>query len=149
MQAVTVGERHWMDNTRFAELLAVANALPGPIATKMAGVIGYQTGGLPGLLAAVSGVVLPSLLLLLSFYGLLLAYHRNPYVQGLIRGVRPVVVALLVLLVWDLLPPAFPRERLGATLGFFVLGLAALKGLRLPPALVMVAAMAAGAWLLR
>jgi len=47
-----VGRYGWMSSQAFAETLALANALPSPIATKMAGYIGYDVAGVPGSLIA-------------------------------------------------------------------------------------------------
>ncbi|RKJ34138.1 chromate transporter, partial [Butyricicoccus sp. 1XD8-22] len=38
----------WMTTSEFSEVLALGNSLPGPIATKMAGFIGYEVGGVLG-----------------------------------------------------------------------------------------------------
>ncbi len=48
IEAQVVGQYQWMDAARFAEILALGNALPSPIATKMAGYIGYEVGGVFG-----------------------------------------------------------------------------------------------------
>ena len=43
-----VARYNWMTKSEFSEFLALANSLPGPIATKMAGYIGYEVGGFLG-----------------------------------------------------------------------------------------------------
>ena len=40
-----VGNFGWMTDDEFADVLSIGNTLPGPIATKMAGYIGYRVGG--------------------------------------------------------------------------------------------------------
>ena len=55
-----VVKRHaWMDDDAFADVLAIGNTLPGPIATKMAGYIGYRVGGVFGAINAVVAVIVP------------------------------------------------------------------------------------------
>lgn len=148
IQSVAVDGYHWMDNSRFAEMLAIGNALPGPIATKLAGAIGWQVGGALGAVAALLGVVLPSLVLMLGLYQVLIAFRHNPYVAGLIRGVKPIVVVLLVLLVIDLIPGSFPKNRWLLPVLFFIGGLIAIRGFKIPPVWVILASMAGGAaWL--
>ncbi len=149
IQAVTVDGNHWMTNQQFAEMLAVGNALPGPIATKLAASIGYQTGGTMGAVAALLGVVLPSLVLMLGLYRLLLVYKSNPYVAGLIRGVKPIVIVLLLLLIIDLIPSSFPKEHWVIPAVFFAGGFAAMYFLKVPAVWVILASMAGGAWFLR
>lgn len=150
IQAVAVDGYHWLDVSQFGEMLAIGNALPGPIATKMAASIGWRVAGGWGAAAAVLGVVLPSLALMLGLYQLLLVWRTNPYVIGLIRGVRPIVLVLLVGLVLDFLPGALPRTRLfWAYAAFFAAGFVALRVLRVPAVWVVVGGMAGGALLLR
>ncbi|PSR28987.1 chromate transporter [Sulfobacillus thermosulfidooxidans DSM 9293] len=149
IQAISVNGYHWMDNTQFAEMLAIGNALPGPIATKLAAAIGWQVGGVMGALSALIGVVLPSLVLMLGLYQVLLAHKSNPYVIGLIRGVKPIVIVLLVLLILDLIPGTFPAHRYVIPLVIFILGLVAIKELKISPVLVIIGSMITGALFLR
>lgn len=149
IQVVTVDGNHWMTNSQFAEMLAIGNALPGPIATKLAVSIGYQVAGPVGAVSALLGVVLPSIILMLSLYHVLLAYKSNPYVAGMIRGVRPIVIVLLVLLIMDLIPGTFPKTRFAIPAIFFIIGFVAMRWLKVPASWVIVLSMAGGAWLLR
>ncbi len=149
IQSIAVNGYHWMDNTKFAEMLAIGNALPGPIATKLAATIGWQVGGAMGALSAILGVVLPSVVLMLGLYQLLLAHQSNPYVAGLIRGVKPIVVVLLVLLVVDFIPGAFPQNRYLIPVIIFVAGLVAIKGFKISPVWVIIGSMISGALFLR
>lgn len=149
IQVVTVDEYHWLTNSQFAEIMAIGNALPGPIATKLAAAIGYQVAGPVGALAALVGVVGPSLVLMLGLYQVLMIYRSNPYVMGLIRGVKPIVIVLLLMLIIDLVPTTFPRQQFAVPIVFFVAGFALLYWLKVPAVWVIVASMAGGAWFLR
>lgn len=149
IQAISVDEYHWLTNQRFAEMLAIGNALPGPIATKMAATIGWRVGGLIGALAALLGVVVPSVILMLGLYRLMLKYHSNPYVAGLIRGVTPIVIVLLLLIILDLIPGTVSKQRWLLPLIFFIGGLVALRWFKVSPVWVVLAAMAGGAVLMR
>lgn len=151
IQIVSVAENHWLTNQQFAEALAIGNALPGPIATKLAAAIGWQVAGPLGALAALIGVVGPSLVLILGLYQLLMQWRTNPVVAGVINGVKPVVLVLLVGLVIDFAPGTFPRQTrpLVLTAAFFVAGFLAIRWLKVSPVWVIVGSMAAGALLLR
>ncbi|MCL5116434.1 MAG: chromate transporter [Firmicutes bacterium] len=149
IQVVTVDGNHWMTNQQFAEMLAVGNALPGPIATKLAATIGYQVGGPVGAVSALVGVVLPSLVLMLGLYRVLLIYRSNPYIAGLIRGVKPIVIVLLLLLIIELIPTSFPKDRWVLPAVFFAGGFVAMYWLKVPAVWVILASMAGGAWFLR
>lgn len=148
IQVVTVDGNHWLSNQQFVELLALGNALPGPIATKLAVSIGYQVGGAVGATAALIGIVLPSLVLMLGLYRTLLIFQTNPYVTGMIRGVKPIVIAILMLLIVNLIPTSFPKDHWIIPGIFFAGAVVAMYWLKIPAAWVIVASMAAGAWML-
>lgn len=149
IQAITVDTYHWFTPTQFGEALAVGNSLPGPLATKMAGWIGYRVGGIGGIVAAILGVILPSLLLMLLAFGLIQRYQKNPFVAGALTGIRPVVGALLLLLVWQLAPHTGPIAHAALYVAFGVVALVALYVLRVPAVWVVLGGMAAGALLMR
>ncbi len=94
----------WLTAEEFIDVLAMANTLPGPIATKMALCIGLKTGGPFGAALALSGLLLPSTVLILILVVLYYKYRVLTSVQGIIRGVRPVVIALLLVTVAHLAP---------------------------------------------
>ena len=97
--------RHsWMTEEQFADALAAGYALPGPISTKLALYVGYEEAGWIGAAASLIGVVLPSALLILGLYALGSSYGDHPRVQGVLAVVRPVVLAMLVLMVVELVP---------------------------------------------
>ncbi len=104
VQAEVVDVHHWLTNEEFVDTLAMGYTLPGPISTKMSGYIGFRLAGLPGAIAGVTGIFLPSLVLMLLLAGILLTYKDTRYVQATLKAVRPVVVALLVVTAWEILP---------------------------------------------
>lgn len=130
----------WVTDEQFLEGLAVGNALPGPIATKMAVYVGWHEAGTPGLLAALLGVTLPSLVLMAVLSGVLLAYREHKVVAGILSGVRPAVVGMLAFVAFDLAPAGIIGWG-GALLA--VASFAALV-MKVHPALVMISAMALG-----
>lgn len=91
----------WMDHQEFSEMIALGNALPGPIATKMAGYIGYTEGGVLGSIVALFATVAPSLLLMIGLLSLLYKHKESPKVKRLSNYVRPVIAVLLGVLAYD------------------------------------------------
>ncbi|SEB18026.1 chromate transporter [Thalassobacillus cyri] len=91
----------WMTVQEFSEVLALGNALPGPIATKMAGYIGYEQGGVLGAFIGVFGAVAPSLLVMVFLLGLLYKYKDSPKVQRMTLYVRPAIAILLGIMAWQ------------------------------------------------
>src|SRR5687768_7482989 len=64
MQQEVVTSRQWIGVPEFTDMLALGNALPGPIATKMAVAIGYKLNGYAGATAALAGLLVPSTILM-------------------------------------------------------------------------------------
>jgi chromate transporter len=65
-----VKKYEWMTDEEFGDTLALANTLPGPIGTKMAGYIGYRLAGIWGCLNALFVSVFPTIFLMIVFLGL-------------------------------------------------------------------------------
>lgn len=144
IEAQVIGQYGWMNAQEFAEVLALGNALPSPIATKMAGYIGYQIAGLPGAGIAVFATVAPSLMLMISALSLLYKFRHSPRVKALSQWVLPVIAALMMILSAKLI-------HSGSSIGWphFVI-LVAVSGLLLErlkchPTLVIVAGLIYGA----
>src|SRR5690606_41852890 len=61
-----VVERYsFVTQTDFSNIIALGNALPGPIATKIAAYIGFHTAGIIGSLAALAATIIPSIVALI------------------------------------------------------------------------------------
>jgi len=96
----------WLTAEQFIDAIAMASTLPGPVATKMALSIGLQVGGPFGAFVAIGAMLLPSSILIIIFTILYYKYKHLTSVQSIIRGVRPVVIALLLVTVANLAPRA-------------------------------------------
>ncbi len=101
MEAVT--RYQWMDSDDFADVLAIGNMLPGPIATKMAGYIGYQVAGIMGTIVALVALVLPTIILMIVLLTTLASFAHEPWVGGMTGAVMPIVAVLLGSLTWGFL----------------------------------------------
>lgn len=96
-----VGKYKWMNDDEFSEVLALGNALPGPIATKMAGYIGYRVGGVSGLIVALAANIVPTVIIMILLLTVFNAYKDKSWVQGMSQAVVPVVMVMLAVLTWD------------------------------------------------
>ena len=88
---------------RFGEILAIGNSLPGPIATKMGGYIGYEVGGVLGAAIALFATVAPSLLVMLLLLGVLYKFKDSPRVITMTALIRPTIGILLGVLAFEFL----------------------------------------------
>jgi chromate transporter len=101
-----VGRYSWMTDEEFGDVLALANTLPGPIATKMAGYIGYRTAGWMGLAAAIIATVLPTVLIMACLVGVLSTYRQSPIVRGMTEAIAPIIAVMLAPLAYTFLKEA-------------------------------------------
>lgn len=85
----------WMTEEEFGEVLAMANTLPGPIATKMAAYIGYKVKGNLGATVAILTHILPSIIAMLGLLGVLYSFRESPIVGGMVQGVTPIIGYML------------------------------------------------------
>ena len=146
IQIEAVKNFKWLTLDEFTEVLGMANALPGPIATKMSGYIGYKVAGWAGAFAALIGTVAPTFLAMVALYYLFGAFKSVPAVAGAVKAVRPVVIVLLVTLIVDMWPKSI-TNWLTAAIGAAAWVLIQYAGVH--PALVVVGSLVMGAVALR
>ena len=138
----------WMGVEEFAEVLALGNALPGPIATKMAGMIGFEQGGILGAFIGLGATVLPSLFLMVVLLSILYRYRNSPKVQMLSMIVRPTIAVLLGAMTWRFLVSSYSGSGIWHTM--FLLGASffLIERQKIHPAFVIMTALAYGAFFL-
>ena len=96
IQNEVVVQHAWMTNAEFADIVAVSQITPGPIAINTSVFIGYKTRGVAGAAAAVCGAVLPSFICILVIAIFFAQVRHNVVVDAAFKGMRPAVVALIV-----------------------------------------------------
>ncbi|SDY34141.1 chromate transporter [Evansella caseinilytica] len=100
VQKEVVQKYKWMSDEEFSDVLAIGNTLPGPIATKMAGYIGYRIAGYLGMINALAASVIPTVLLIIVLFASLAPYRDQGWVHGMTSGVIPVVAVMMGTLTW-------------------------------------------------
>ncbi|SOC11215.1 chromate transporter [Ureibacillus xyleni] len=108
-----------MNDEEFSDVLSIGNTLPGPIATKMAGYIGYRVGGWLGMITALIATILPTVLLMVILLVSLKEFRNFDFVKGMTNGVVPVVAVMLGVLTWDFLKKS--KTSLGWKVGTIIL----------------------------
>ena len=89
-------EYGWLAETQFYDIIGVCESTPGPIAINMATYIGSLQGGILGSVCATLGVVLPSFIIILLIAAILKNFNKNKYFKGFIKGVKPIISALIL-----------------------------------------------------
>ena len=138
----------WMTTSQFSDTLALANALPGPIATKLAGYIGYEQGGILGACIALFATVGPSLILMLALLSLLYRYRDSARVKRLSSFVLPAIVILMANLTFDFFATSIGGISWIPTIIIAVVSYFALEKFKVHPALVIVVGLLVGGFFL-
>ena len=106
-----VEARAWLSREAFLDAFAFGNALPGPIATKLAGYVGYRVAGWTGAWVALLGLTVPTIVAIVGLAALYAQHQDSPWVAGFLTGLRPVVIGLLVYTVAVFAPGALGPLR--------------------------------------
>ena len=95
IQHQVIDIHHWLTMTQFADIMAISQMTPGPIAINSATFVRTQVAGLPGAIIATLGCVLPSFAIVLALAYVYYRYRGLSLVQGILSGLRPAVVAMI------------------------------------------------------
>lgn len=102
MEERFVRKQKWLSRERFLDLVGAACLLPGATSTELTIYLGELRGGLAGLLLAGAGFILPSAVMVAALAWAYGKFGKLPQVEGLLFGVKPVVVALILPALWNL-----------------------------------------------
>ncbi|MEW6029200.1 MAG: chromate transporter [Chloroflexota bacterium] len=91
-----------MSEERFVEAVGFSNVLPGSEALKLAMFVGYAAGGIPGVLTALLGAILPPTVMMLVLAAVLGQFQHEGWLAAFVGGMSPAVAALMVTVAWDL-----------------------------------------------
>lgn len=141
-----VSRYRWLEDDEFAEILAIANALPGPIATKMAAYLGYRQKGTPGAFISVLAHILPTSLAMVGLLTIVNVLSYSTAVSGMISAVIPVISVMLGQMAYEFAAKAV--KGLGKLLGcvLFIVSFLMLQLIEIHPAIVIVVFLAYGAF---
>ncbi len=114
--------RHgWLTGSEFADIVAISQITPGPIAINSATYVGYTVGmqggsewyGIAGAAIATIAVSLPALTLMLLLTRFFIRLKNNRLIEGTMRGMRPVVIGMIAAAALMLIAPhsSSPSEQ--------------------------------------
>ncbi|SDH15755.1 chromate transporter [Alteribacillus persepolensis] len=144
IQNEVVNQYEWMNLNEFSELLAIANALPGPIATKMGGFIGYEVGGVLGAVVALIATVAPSAIAVIILFKFASMFKDSLQIKFMTRSVQPVIAILLGVLALQFFYTSFEDSGIIHLLLLSVVSYFSLEKFRIHPALVILGALLYG-----
>ena len=96
MQDEVVRRRGWLSDTEFLDLLGATGLIPGPSSTEMAIYIGRHRAGWAGILVAGTCFIFPAALIVAIIAWAYVRFGSLPQVVGLLYGVKPVVIAVVL-----------------------------------------------------
>jgi chromate transporter len=100
IRALTVRNRRWLTDSEFVEGLALAQSLPGTSAGNLVTFIGLRLGGWRGASTAMTGFILPSMLMMIVLAILYRHLRALPDTDRLFHGLNAAVVALILVTAW-------------------------------------------------
>ena len=107
IQQEVVDKNAWISLEQFTDIIAISQITPGPIAINVATFIGYTTtGNILGATLATLGVVLPSLIIMIVLVKFLSKTQDNIYVIRAFKGLRLIVIGLILGAAFSLMKPA-------------------------------------------
>jgi len=119
-----VEKRHWLDDEHFMDLIGATNLIPGPNSTEMVLHVGYLRAGMLGLLTAGLCFIGPAFSLVLFFAWMYQRFGTSPQADSLLYGIKPVIIAVILMALWGLGKKAIKDPLTGAVgAGVFVLSL--------------------------
>ena len=102
MEHEVVRRRGWLTRDEFLDLVGATNLIPGPNSTEMAIHIGHRRAGWPGLVVAGICFIVPAAVIVWALAWAYIRFGRLPEVAGLLYGVKPVIIAVVLQALWGL-----------------------------------------------
>ena len=114
MEEEVVRRRRWLTHEEFLDYLGATNLIPGPNSTEMALHVGHARAGWAGLVVAGLCFILPATLIVGVIAWAYVRFGTLPAAAGLLYGVKPVVIAVVLQALWGLSRSAVRTPWLGA-----------------------------------
>jgi chromate transporter len=102
MEDEVVRRRQWLTHEEFLDLLGATNLIPGPNSTEMAIHVGHRRAGWGGWLVAGVCFILPAAVIVTLIAWVYVRFGKLPQAAGLLYGVKPVMIAVVVQALWGL-----------------------------------------------
>jgi chromate transporter len=102
MEDEIVRRRQWMKREEFLDLIGATNLIPGPNSTEVAIHVGRLRAGVLGLIVAGGCFIFPAMTIVLACAWAYVRFGKLPEIQGVLYGVKPVIIAIIVQAIWKL-----------------------------------------------
>ena len=102
MREELVRRRRWVSDAQFIDLLGITNLIPGPNSTEMAIHLGYLRAGVWGLVLGGVCFIVPAMLIVMALAWAYVRWGGLPVATGVLYGVKPVIIAIVLQAMWGL-----------------------------------------------
>ena len=102
MEDEVVRRRRWLSREEFLDYVGATNLIPGPNSTEMAIHVGRARAGTPGLIVAGACFIAPAVLVVGAIAWAYVRFGTLPAAAGVLYGVKPVVIAVVLQALWGL-----------------------------------------------
>ena len=96
LQAELIERKKWLTEDEIMDYYSIGQCTPGIIAVNVSTFTGYKLKGIAGALVATAGIIAPSLIIIMTLANILNIFFDNPYVVHAFTGIRVVVIALML-----------------------------------------------------
>lgn len=112
MKKKFVDEYKWIDEKEMLDITSIAQSSPGAIAVNAAVIVGKKLGGIPGIIAAVTGTIIPPLVIISVISVFYNAFADNKYVSLVLRGMQSGIAAVILDVVFSLSSDFFRNKKI-------------------------------------
>jgi len=112
MEVEVVHKRKWMSQEHFLDLIGATNLIPGPNSTEMTMHCGHERAGWKGLVIAGFSFIFPAVVITSFFAWLYTQYGQLPDVEPYIYGIKPAVIAIIIMAAYRLGKKAIKNKEL-------------------------------------
>lgn len=97
-----VDKLKWIDEEQMLDMTAIAQSAPGAVAINASVVVGYEIGGIPGMVVAILGTSLPPLIIISVISMFYQAFISNIYIATFLKGMQAAIAALIFKVSYDM-----------------------------------------------
>ncbi|MGA9389222.1 MAG: chromate efflux transporter [Candidatus Sulfotelmatobacter sp.] len=114
MEDELVRKRRWISQEDFLDRVAAASLIPGPSSTEVGIFIGHSLCGWRGLIVAGTCFIIPAAILVTLLAAAYLRFGSLPQAEGILRAIKPAVIAIIIQALWKLGKTAAKTQALAA-----------------------------------
>ncbi|GAB2667469.1 chromate efflux transporter [Vibrio panuliri] len=97
-----VEKLQWLDDSEYAQIVALSQFLPGPGSSQVGFALGYKRGGLTGACAAFIGFTLPSVLIMVLLAVVSSQLTETTAFQSIVHGLKLLAVVVVADATWGM-----------------------------------------------